>query len=129
MTQTEWKPASSAATARSATASNRSVSATPREKLGSCKPKVVMAFDCTSARVQKERFTDLDQYDHVKDLYRISPEIMSQAREKMVVMHPLPRVTEIDPAVDEDPRAAYFRQMQNGMFLRMALLAAVLGAA
>ena len=78
-------------------------------------------------RVQKERFTDLDQYDHVKDLYRISPEIMTQARQKMVVMHPLPRVSEIDPAVDEDPRAAYFRQMQNGMFVRMALLAAVMG--
>ena len=47
----------------------------------------------------------------------------------MIVMHPLPRVSEIDPAVDSDPRAAYFRQMQNGMFVRMALLAAVLGAA
>jgi aspartate carbamoyltransferase len=80
-------------------------------------------------RVQKERFTDLDQYEHVKDFYTITPELMRHAKERMIVLHPLPRVSEIDPAVDADPRAAYFRQMQNGMFVRMALLAAVLGAA
>ena len=51
------------------------------------------------------------------------------AKEKMVVMHPLPRVGEIDEATDSDPRAAYFRQAQNGMFVRMALLAGVLGKA
>jgi carbamoyl-phosphate synthase/aspartate carbamoyltransferase/dihydroorotase/carbamoyl-phosphate synthase/aspartate carbamoyltransferase len=79
-------------------------------------------------RVQKERFTDLEQYEHVKDFYSITPELMRHAKERMTVMHPLPRVTEIDPAVDEDPRASYFRQMENGMFVRMALLAAVLGA-
>jgi carbamoyl-phosphate synthase/aspartate carbamoyltransferase/dihydroorotase/carbamoyl-phosphate synthase/aspartate carbamoyltransferase len=80
-------------------------------------------------RVQKERFTDLGQYEQVKDFYAITPSLMEQARRDMIVMHPLPRITEIDPAVDEDPRAAYFRQMQNGMFVRMALLAAVLGVA
>ncbi len=78
-------------------------------------------------RVQKERFTDLRQYEEVKDQYEITTEIMEQAKEKMVVMHPLPRVGEIHYAVDNDPRAAYFRQVQNGMFVRMALLAAVLG--
>jgi carbamoyl-phosphate synthase/aspartate carbamoyltransferase/dihydroorotase/carbamoyl-phosphate synthase/aspartate carbamoyltransferase len=80
-------------------------------------------------RIQKERFTDLAQYDEVKDLYEITPEIMQRAKEKMVVMHPLPRVGEIHYSVDADPRAAYFRQVKNGMYVRMALLAAVLGMA
>ncbi len=80
-------------------------------------------------RVQKERFSDLAQYEDVKNHYEITPEIMEQAKDKMVVMHPLPRVGEIHYAVDNDPRAAYFRQVQNGMYIRMALLAAVLGKA
>ena len=80
-------------------------------------------------RVQKERFNDLAQYEEVKDMYEITPELMRRAKEKMIVMHPLPRVGEIHYAVDNDPRAAYFRQVQNGMFIRMALLAAVLGKA
>ncbi|GAB4153020.1 MAG: aspartate carbamoyltransferase [Candidatus Promineifilaceae bacterium] len=80
-------------------------------------------------RVQKERFTDLTQYEEVKNMYEITPELMTRAKQKMVVMHPLPRVGEIHYAVDHDPRAAYFRQVQNGMFIRMALLAAVLGKA
>jgi carbamoyl-phosphate synthase/aspartate carbamoyltransferase/dihydroorotase/carbamoyl-phosphate synthase/aspartate carbamoyltransferase len=80
-------------------------------------------------RVQKERFTDLAQYEEVKDHYEITSALMSRAKEKMVVMHPLPRVGEIHYAVDNDPRAAYFRQVRNGMYIRMALLAAVLGKA
>jgi carbamoyl-phosphate synthase/aspartate carbamoyltransferase/dihydroorotase/carbamoyl-phosphate synthase/aspartate carbamoyltransferase len=80
-------------------------------------------------RVQKERFTDLAQYEEVKDLYEITPELMVKAKPKMIVMHPLPRVGEIHYAVDADPRAAYFRQVKNGMYIRMALLAAVLGKA
>jgi carbamoyl-phosphate synthase/aspartate carbamoyltransferase/dihydroorotase/carbamoyl-phosphate synthase/aspartate carbamoyltransferase len=80
-------------------------------------------------RVQKERFSDLAQYESVKDMYEITPEIMARAKKKMVVMHPLPRVGEIHYAVDSDPRAAYFRQVKNGMYIRMALLAAVLGKA
>ena len=80
-------------------------------------------------RVQKERFHDLAQYDQVKDYYIVDPELMQQAKRDMIVMHPLPRVGEISYAVDQDPRAAYFRQMENGMFIRMALLAAVLGKA
>lgn len=80
-------------------------------------------------RVQKERFNDLAQYEAVKDYYVITPELMEKAKEKMVVMHPLPRVGEIHFSVDKDPRAAYFRQVQNGMYVRMALLAAVLGRA
>ncbi len=80
-------------------------------------------------RVQKERFADPKQYEEVKDCYRITPEIMKLAKPTMALMHPLPRVGEIDPAVDNDPRAAYFRQVKNGMYVRMALLAAVLGKA
>ncbi len=80
-------------------------------------------------RVQKERFTDLAQYEEVRDLYEITPELMAKAKPNMIVMHPLPRVGEIHYAVDADPRAAYFRQVKNGMYVRMALLAAVLGKA
>ena len=80
-------------------------------------------------RVQKERFTDLAEYDRVRDHYVIDEELMTQAKERMIVMHPLPRVNEIAYAIDNDPRAAYFRQMRNGMYIRMALLAAVLGKA
>jgi aspartate carbamoyltransferase catalytic subunit len=80
-------------------------------------------------RVQKERFTDLAEYDRAKDQYVVDDELMALAKEKMIVMHPLPRVNEISYTVDDDPRAAYFRQMRNGMYIRMALLAAVLGRA
>ena len=80
-------------------------------------------------RVQRERFADQAQYEAVKDYYVITPELMADAKERMIVMHPLPRVNEISYALDNDPRAAYFRQMENGMYIRMALLAAVLGKA
>lgn len=80
-------------------------------------------------RVQKERFTDLAQYDRVKDQYIVDEALMEKAKREMIVMHPLPRVNEISYGVDDDPRAAYFRQMRNGMYIRMALLAAVLGKA
>ncbi|MGC9395771.1 MAG: aspartate carbamoyltransferase [Anaerolineae bacterium] len=80
-------------------------------------------------RIQKERFSDPKQYEEVKDCYEITMELMTRAKEKMVVMHPLPRVGEIHYHVDDDPRAAYFRQVKNGMYVRMALLAAVLGKA
>jgi aspartate carbamoyltransferase catalytic subunit len=80
-------------------------------------------------RVQKERFADLREYEAVKDCYEITPELMGRAKPRMALMHPLPRVGEIHYDVDDDPRAAYFRQMENGMYVRMALLAAVLGKA
>jgi carbamoyl-phosphate synthase/aspartate carbamoyltransferase/dihydroorotase len=80
-------------------------------------------------RVQKERFEDLDQYEAVKGAFVITPEILQDAKEKMIVMHPLPRVGEISMEVDDDPRAAYFRQMEYGLYVRMALLAMVLGKA
>ncbi|GMR09385.1 MAG: aspartate carbamoyltransferase [Anaerolineae bacterium] len=80
-------------------------------------------------RVQKERFEDLDDYEAVKDAYVISPEVLAEAKDEMIVMHPFPRVGEISMEVDDDPRAAYFRQMEYGLYVRMALLAMVLGKA
>jgi len=80
-------------------------------------------------RVQKERFEDPQQYEQLKDIYVVDPELLTRAKQDMIVMHPLPRVYELSMEVDNDPRAAYFRQMENGMYIRMALLAAVLGKA
>ena len=80
-------------------------------------------------RVQKERFDNLEDYERVKGEFVITPETMQFAKQKMALMHPLPRVGEISPDVDDDPRAAYFRQMEYGMYVRMALLALVLGKA
>ena len=80
-------------------------------------------------RVQKERFEDPADYEKVKGAYVIDPEIMKAAKQEMIVMHPLPRVGEISVDFDDDPRAAYFRQMEYGLYVRMALLAMVLGKA
>ena len=80
-------------------------------------------------RVQKERFEDPAEYEEVKGAYVIDPEIMKAAKQEMIVMHPLPRVGEISVDFDDDPRAAYFRQMEYGLYVRMALLAMVLGKA
>ena len=80
-------------------------------------------------RIQKERFADPADYEKVKGVFVITPRTLEQAKEHMVVMHPLPRVNEIAVEVDDDPRAAYFRQMEYGMYVRMALLALVLGKA
>ena len=80
-------------------------------------------------RIQKERFEDPADYEAVKDSYVIDPQIMMLAKPDMIVMHPLPRVGEISPDFDDDPRAAYFRQMEYGLYVRMALLAMVLGKA
>ena len=80
-------------------------------------------------RVQKERFEDPAEYEKVKGAYVIDPNVMKAAKQEMIVMHPLPRVGEISVDFDEDPRAAYFRQMEYGLYVRMALLAMVLGKA
>ncbi|HNO95193.1 MAG TPA: hypothetical protein PKJ84_13555, partial [Anaerolineales bacterium] len=80
-------------------------------------------------RVQKERFEDPADYEKVKGAYVIDPATMKAAKKEMAVMHPLPRVGEISTDFDDDPRAAYFRQMEYGLYVRMALLAMVLGKA
>ncbi|XP_078506206.1 multifunctional protein CAD isoform X4 [Lissotriton helveticus] len=78
-------------------------------------------------RIQKERFATVEEYETCFGQFILTPHIMTRAKKKMVVMHPLPRVNEISFEVDSDPRAAYFRQAENGMYIRMALLATVLG--
>ncbi len=78
-------------------------------------------------RVQKERFFNEEDYIRLKDSYILTEEKMKLAKEKMAVLHPLPRVNEIELAVDNDPRAAYFEQVQNGVYVRMALIMTLLG--
>ena len=73
-------------------------------------------------RIQRERFSDPAVYERLKDSYILDPEKMKLAKEQMCVLHPLPRVNEISVAVDDDPRAAYFRQALNGKYMRMALI-------
>ncbi len=73
-------------------------------------------------RVQKERFLDEEEFDRVKDSFVLDPEKLRPAKEDMTILHPLPRVNEITREVDNDPRAAYFRQVENGKFVRMALI-------
>lgn len=80
-------------------------------------------------RVQKERFANIADYEAVKGSYVITPKTMSGMRANTALLHPFPRVDEIDYAVDNDPRAAYFREIACGMVVRMALLAMVLGRA
>ncbi len=73
-------------------------------------------------RIQRERFDDPAEYDRLKDSYVLTAEKMNLAKETMAVLHPLPRVNEISVKVDDDPRAAYFRQALNGKYMRMALI-------
>ena len=73
-------------------------------------------------RVQKERFFNEADYIRLKDTYILTPDKLEPAKKDMIIMHPLPRVNEISVAVDDDPRAAYFPQAKNGMFIRMALI-------
>ena len=73
-------------------------------------------------RIQRERFDDPAQYDRLKDSYILDTAKMELAKQQMAVLHPLPRVNEISVKVDEDPRAAYFRQTLNGKYMRMALI-------
>jgi aspartate carbamoyltransferase catalytic subunit len=78
-------------------------------------------------RIQRERFPDEREYREVAGEYQIDPETLDEAKESLTVMHPLPRVDEIDPAVDGTPHAKYFEQAHNGVPVRMALLDALLG--
>ena len=78
-------------------------------------------------RIQKERFTDLSEYEQVKGRYVIDGRFLDRLRKEITILHPLPRVDEIHPEVDSFPGAAYFRQVKNGIYVRMALLAMVLG--
>ncbi|MEX1208391.1 MAG: aspartate carbamoyltransferase [Acidimicrobiia bacterium] len=102
---------------------------TPFAVHGSLDPVLPATDVLYVTRVQKERFEEPAAYDAVKDEFVVTPATLEAAKERMIVMHPLPRVNEIAMEVDADPRAAYFRQMEYGMYVRMALLAMVLGKA
>lgn len=73
-------------------------------------------------RVQKERFADIAEYEHVKDRYLLKLDMLSRAKENMKILHPLPRVNEIEYAIDDNPHAYYFQQARNGLFAREALI-------
>lgn len=78
-------------------------------------------------RVQQERFTDPMEYERVKDTYRLTARLLEGVRDNMKVLHPLPRLTEIANDVDETPYAYYFKQAENGVYVRMAIIAYLLG--
>ena len=80
-----------------------------------------------ATRIQKERFPDAEEYSRVVGTYKIDNDLLKNASEKLIVMHPLPRVTEINPEVDRTPHALYFKQAFNGVPIRMALLSLVTG--
>ena len=78
-------------------------------------------------RVQRERFFNEADYIRLKDSYILTPDKLATAKENMAILHPLPRVNEIAVAVDNDPRACYFKQVLNGKYMRMALILMLLG--
>ncbi|MBW2045365.1 MAG: hypothetical protein JRI96_10845 [Deltaproteobacteria bacterium] len=80
-------------------------------------------------RIQRERFDNPADYEKLKGSYILTREILEKGNKEITVMHPLPRVDEISTNVDDLPNAAYFRQAHNGVFLRMALLAMIMGRA
>ncbi len=104
------------------------------ERLG-VKPKISYDLEESIAdsdvlyvtRIQRERFPDLAEYEKVAGAYRVDSDLLEKAKEDMIIMHPLPRVNEIDPEVDNTPHAKYFVQAFNGVPVRMALLSMVLG--
>ena len=112
----------------------------PREVIDECKGLGVEPTQTSSlekaikdadvlyvTRIQKERFPDAEEYNRVVGVYKIDNDLLKNAREDLIVMHPLPRVTEIDPEVDKTPYALYFKQAFNGVPVRMALLSLVTG--
>jgi len=112
----------------------------PKEVINECKEfgveplstsnleKAVKDADVLYAtRIQKERFPDAEEYNRVVGSYKVNNVLLEQARQDLIVMHPLPRVVEIDPEVDKTPHAVYFKQAFNGVPIRMALLSLILG--
>lgn len=91
-------------------------------------PEVINSSDIIyMTRVQRERFTDIMEYEKVKNLYNLHASMLADARPAMKVLHPLPRITEIDQDVDDNPHAYYFDQARNGLFARQAIICRALG--
>ena len=78
-------------------------------------------------RVQRERFTDLMEYEKVKNLYNLHNSMLDGSKDNLRILHPLPRVNEISTDVDDNPKAYYFNQAQNGLYARQAIICKVLG--
>lgn len=93
------------------------------ERLEDAMPELDVLY---MTRVQKERFFNEEDYIRLKDFYILTKDKMDMAKSDMIVLHPLPRVNEISVEIDDDPRAAYFRQVQNGVYVRMALILTLL---
>ena len=92
------------------------------EELNNLEDKISDLDVLYMTRVQKERFANINDYERVKDLFILKNEYVNDMKKDAIIMHPLPKVNEIDKEVDIDSRAAYFRQAQNGLYVRMALL-------
>lgn len=110
-----------------------------KQEIAACHAEYVETDDLTGSiaqldvlymsRVQRERFISEEEYLRLKDFFILTKEKLALAKRDMIVMHPLPRVNEIATEVDEDPRAVYFEQVRFGMYVRMALILKLLGAA
>ena len=93
-------------------------------------PEIINQSDILyMTRVQRERFTDIMEYERVKDLYNLNAAMLDGSRDNLRVLHPLPRVNEIDQDVDDSPKAYYFQQAKNGLFMRQAIICRALGIA
>lgn len=91
-------------------------------------PEVINSSDIIyMTRVQRERFTDIMEYERVKDLYTLRNAMLDESRDNLRILHPLPRVNEINQDVDENPKAYYFQQAQNGLYARQAIICRALG--
>ena len=91
-------------------------------------PEVINNTDILyMTRVQRERFTDIMEYEKVKDLYNLNVKMLEGSRDNLRVLHPLPRVNEIDQDVDDSPKAYYFQQAKNGLYARQAIICRALG--
>ena len=91
-------------------------------------PEVINSSDILyMTRVQRERFTDIMEYEKVKNLYTLRNSMLADAKDNLRVLHPLPRINEIDQDVDDNPKAYYFDQARNGLFARQAIICRALG--
>jgi aspartate carbamoyltransferase catalytic subunit len=105
--------------------SSKNISFTETSKIDDVMPDLDVLY---MTRVQRERFLNEDEYIRLKDSYILTAKKMQAAKQSMIILHPLPRVNEIDIEIDDDKRAVYFKQAEYGMYIRMALLASILGA-
>ncbi|MDE7136225.1 MAG: aspartate carbamoyltransferase [Muribaculaceae bacterium] len=91
-------------------------------------PEVINSSDIIyMTRVQRERFSDHAEYERVKDLYTLRKDMLEGSKDNLRILHPLPRVNEINPDVDDSPKAYYFEQARNGLYMRQALITSALG--